>query len=166
MPGFIVAASVSAFFFGLFGIDWESIDRKIEDEFPMVDFISTDSLQGLYAQRILDFPVIVDVREAEEFRISHLPEALHLETSEEVAAQIPDRATPIIVYCSVGYRSAAVAARLEELGYTNVRNLRHSIFEWANKDLPMVNASGDTDRVHPFNRVWGSLVAEPLRQYP
>ena len=64
-----------------------------------------------------------------------------------------------------GARFLGVAARLEELGYNNVQNLRHSIFEWATKDYPLQGAGGDTDKIHPFNRAWGSLVDKSLHQY-
>ena len=47
------------------------------------------------------------------------------------------RDTPIVVYCSVGYRSARVARWLGRQGFTNVRNLDGSLFAWANEGRPM-----------------------------
>jgi hypothetical protein len=58
-----------------------------------------------------------------------------------------------------------VADELKTLGYTNVRNLHHSIFAWADQGLPMVNAGGRTEKVHPFNRAWGRLVNRELHDY-
>lgn len=167
----IVSASVSSFFFGLFGVNWESVDEKIEREFPGVEFVSSDTLIRQYGESgqtpVEDsrLPIIIDVREAEEFRVSHLQYALNLKTGQSVAQVITDKDTAIIVYCSVGYRSAGVAAELESLGYTRVLNLRHSIFEWASKDYPMINQTGDTDKVHPFSRAWGALVEQSLHSY-
>lgn len=159
-----ISASISSFFSGLFGVNWEDIDAKIDRKYPAVEFISSAQLLDLYQAE--ELPVIVDVREADEFEISHLGNALNLKTGDEIAVRFADKDTPLVVYCSVGYRSAGVAAELEQLGYTNVRNLRHSIFEWANNAYPLVNSQGDTDRVHPYNPAWGSLVEESLHQYP
>ena len=36
--------SLSSFFFGLFGVDWEAVDEKIEKLYPAVSSISTYEL--------------------------------------------------------------------------------------------------------------------------
>ncbi|MBL4821350.1 MAG: rhodanese-like domain-containing protein [Gammaproteobacteria bacterium] len=164
MSKLVISATITSFFFGLFGVDWGAVDQKIENEFPQVSFVSTTELNQLYRSGE-SLPVIIDVREEEEFQVSHLEQALNIKTGIEAAQQIPDKNAEIIVYCSVGYRSANVAAQLESLGYTKVRNLRHSIFEWANKGYPMSNAGGDTAKAHPFNRAWGKLLNQNLHQY-
>ena len=164
MTGFIVKASLTSFFLGLFGVSWEEVDARIEREYPAVDFIYAEQLLQHYREGPL--PVLIDVREAEEFAVSHLGQALNIETGDEVAARFSDRDTPIVVYCSVGYRSAGVAARLEELGYSQVLNLHHSIFAWADRGLPLVNSSGSTTKVHPYNSAWGNLVDQALHEYP
>ena len=160
----IIAASISSFFFGLFGVDWTTVDNKIDKEFPNIGFISSDELHDLY-NTTAELPVIIDVRELDEYQVSHLNSALNIQTGAAVASQVPDKETEIIVYCSVGYRSAGVAAELESLGYTNVRNLRHSIFEWANVGKPMINSDGHTSVAHPYNRAWGNLLNSELHQY-
>ncbi len=160
----LLSYSLSSFFFGLFGVNWDAVDRRIDRDYPGISFVSTDSLLQRFAEPD-SLPVIIDVREAEEFSVSRLQGALNIETAEEVAAQIAATDTPIIVYCSVGYRSAGVAAELEALGYTSVLNLRHSIFEWADRGYPMENGRGNTEKVHPFNTAWGSLVNSDLHAY-
>ena len=166
----IAAASVSSFFFGLFGVSWESVDKKIRREFPSVQSVSTDVLLTRYGVSDAKLPIIIDVREDGEYRVSHLDDALHLESAKAIADVIAGRGlskdTEIIVYCSVGYRSAAVAADLQERGFTQVLNLEHSLFEWANKGYPMTSASGSTDKVHPFNKAWSVLVDDSLHAYP
>lgn len=160
----LLVASLSSLFFGLFGVSWDSVDRKIEREFPEISMISTVEL----AERINSDakPLIVDVRRPDEFAVSHLPAAINLETAANIAAQTPDKTREIVVYCSVGYRSAGVADELQRLGYSHVRNLRHSVFAWANESRPLVNAAGGTQAVHPFNRIWGKLVKRELHRYP
>lgn len=154
---------MSSFFFGLFGVSWDKVDAKIEREYPEVEFIEGAELASLYLTD--QQPIVIDVREADEFAVSHLQQALHLETGAAISAQVPDKTTPIVVYCSVGYRSAAVAAQLSELGYSNVRNLRHSIFAWAEQGRALTDGEAATSKVHPFNRIWGRLVDRTLHAY-
>lgn len=68
--------------------------------------------------------ILLDVREEEEYLTGHAIDAvlLPLDTiSEETAAEIiPEKDTPVIVYCRTGRRSARAAEILEDLGYTRV----------------------------------------------
>ena len=170
MLNFIAAASISSFFFGLFGVSWESVDDKIRREFPSVKSVSTDQLRSRYEEAGEILPLVIDVREVDEFGVSHLGDALNLETAQAIVNMVAQRGlgkeTEIVVYCSVGYRSAVVAADLQELGFTRVFNLEHSLFDWANKGYPMIDSNGSTDKVHPFNRAWSVLVDDSLHAYP
>ena len=159
----LVGMSFSSFFMGLFGVDWQTVDRKIARGFPGVEFVSTESLLAEAQLRVA--PTIIDVRLPEEYDVSHIPKAHNLQSAEAIAAAFPDYAEPIVVYCSVGYRSAAVAEELASLGYTSVKNLRHSIFEWAERGYGLENAAGSTAKVHPYNRAWGSLIPKELHAY-
>lgn len=160
----LFAASISSFIFGFFGVSWDSVDKKIGSEFPSVQFISTDDLLKMrLAEQSMH---LFDVRDADEFAVSRLQGATNRSKSQEIADLVLDKKAPIVVYCSVGYRSAAIASELESMGYSNVLNVRHSIFEWAEKGYPMVSGSGDADTVHPFNRAWGSLIDTSLHEYP
>ncbi len=154
----------AAGFFSLFGVNWEAIDARIAEEYPAVQTIEGDVLLKQLQTAEQPAPQLVDVREQDEFAVSHLQGARNWQSATEIAQQLTDKTAPIVVYCSVGYRSAGVASELAAMGYTQVRNLRHSIFAWANTGKPMVNAQGATDKAHPFNLVWGSLLIEPLRQ--
>lgn len=115
----LVGMSLSSFFMGLFGVDWQTVDRKIARAFPAVEFVSTESLLAEAQLRVA--PTIIDVRLPEEYDVSHIPKAHNLQSAEAIAAAFPDYAEPIVVYCSVGYRSAAVAEELASLGYTSVK---------------------------------------------
>ncbi|MGH7943844.1 MAG: rhodanese-like domain-containing protein, partial [Opitutaceae bacterium] len=73
----------------------------------------------------------------------------------------PDRA--VVVYCSVGWRSAEVVARLAKGGKHGVLNLDGSIFQWANEGRSLIDSRAEPVRVvHPFNRAWGSLLERSL----
>jgi sulfur-carrier protein adenylyltransferase/sulfurtransferase len=82
-------------------------------------------------------PVILDVREQQEFEAGHLPGAVHvprghLETRIESA--IPDRSRRVIAYCSTQNRSALAAATMqEELGYENVDVMTGGFTLWRDR---------------------------------
>lgn len=102
--------------------------------------------------------VFLDARELDEFAVSRLPGARHVGFKDFDPERLSDLALdqPIIVYCSVGYRSALITQRLENAGYGQVRNLYGGIFEWANQGQPLLDAEGRaTTRVHAFSPRWG-----------
>ncbi len=107
--------------------------------------------------------LILDVRELEEYEVSHIPGAAHLgykKFSKKMLKAMP-KDTAIVLYCSVGYRSEKMGERLQKMGFTNVHNLYGSIFEWANQDLPLENKAEEaTKEVHTYNRKWSQWVSE------
>src|SRR4051794_24179098 len=71
-------------------------------------------------------PLIVDVREADEYDRGHIAGAKHISRGvleEKLTELAPDPATPIVVYCAAGNRGALAADTLKRLGYRNVRSL-------------------------------------------
>ncbi len=76
---------------------------------------------------------ILDVRSKEEWDEGHIPGATLLPLPD-VAARIdevvPDRATPLLLHCFSGARSARAAAYLVGIGYTDVVNLADLIGRW------------------------------------
>jgi molybdopterin/thiamine biosynthesis adenylyltransferase/rhodanese-related sulfurtransferase len=101
-----------------------------------------DEVDAARAQELLaaeSRPLLVDVREQDEWSEGHIPGAVHvprgfLESRIESAA--PDRAAPLIVYCAAGARSAFAAKTLEELGYENVVSLAGGYTEWKRNGFP------------------------------
>lgn len=138
---------------------WEDIKSRIREDFPEVDHWTTERVAA--AVRADPPPVLVDVRSREEYERSHLARAFHVEPGGDLAVIPRDRT--VVLYCSVGYRSAQVADRLRLAGYEDVHNYIGSIFEWANRGLPVVDAHGPTVRVHPFDEDWGQLLDERYR---
>ncbi len=77
--------------------------------------------------------VWVDVRTDPEFAAGHLPGAKSLDRGLlefSVEKAIPDKATPLVVYCGTGGRSALAAFTLMEMGYTNVRSMSGGFVDW------------------------------------
>ena len=82
--------------------------------------------------------VLVDVREESEFAAGHAPGALHLGKGvieRDVETKIPDPATPIVLYCGGGFRSALAADNLQKMGYTNVISMDGGWRAWTEKGL-------------------------------
>jgi rhodanese-related sulfurtransferase len=106
-----------------------------------------------------DSIIILDAREVPEFQISHLESAINIGfnkfSAEEKQLQKLNKNTPIIVYCSVGIRSEEMGEKLKKAGFTNVKNLYGGIFEWKNKDFPVIDSTGtETENVHTFSKIW------------
>ena len=70
------------------------------------------------------------------------------------------------MYCAVGYRSSAVAERLQKAGVRTVFNLEGSIFQWANEGRPLEADGHPADKVHPYNVRYGKWLAPDRRAGP
>jgi len=69
--------------------------------------------------------VWIDVRSEEEFKSGHLQGAVnipHDQIGQQIAAHVPNKNTPINLYCRSGRRAEAAKQVLESMGYTNVQN--------------------------------------------
>ena len=70
-------------------------------------------------------PILIDVRSAEEFAEGHLDGALlmpHTQIGAMIGAQVPDKNTPIILYCHSGFRAVIAKGKLKLRGYKRVQN--------------------------------------------
>jgi glyoxylase-like metal-dependent hydrolase (beta-lactamase superfamily II)/rhodanese-related sulfurtransferase len=54
-----------------------------------------------------------------------------------VEEAVPDRGTPIVVYCGTNQRSPMAAATLQRMGYSDVRNYAEGYFAWRDAGLPL-----------------------------
>lgn len=79
--------------------------------------------------------VLLDVRQADEFRARHAEGAVHIELGDVIAGKTPDAAA-IVTYCGHGERSATAASLLERRGLS-VANLRGGIAAWRSAGLPL-----------------------------
>ncbi|MEY2529462.1 MAG: hypothetical protein QOJ05_1552 [Verrucomicrobiota bacterium] len=137
------------------------MNAKIRADFPEVRRTTTSELAAALAGK--NKPVLLDVRTRAEFDVSHLEGAIRVEPGSGPAAISFPKDKPIVTYCSVGYRSAAFAKKLSQAGYRNGTNLEGSIFRWANENRPLVRDGAPTDKVHPYNRIWGLLLDKSHR---
>ena len=91
---------------------------------------------------------LVDVRERHEWDAGHLPGALFAPKSrleDAIEAVVPDRSTPVILYCGVGQRSLFAGRTLLTLGYEDVASMAGGIEQWAREGREVVDPGGLTD---------------------
>ena len=136
------------------------IDSTLQKSVP---FITSDNLLYNYGNY-----TILDTREIDEYNISHLKKAIHVgydnfninTTSEKLSLN-----TPIVVYCSVGYRSEKIAEKLIRKMY-KVYNLYGGIFEWKNKKNTVIDTLNiETDKVHCYNEEWSKWLVNGEKIY-
>ena len=144
-------------------LGWLAVNAETRHKFPTVQDIQTRGLAAWLNDPQRPQPVLLDVREPAEFDVSHLAHARRVEPGADPTTLDLPKDQPIVTYCSVGYRSADYAQQLQKAGYTNVRNLQGSIFQWANEGRPVYKDGGQADKVHPFNATWGKLLKPSLR---
>jgi rhodanese-related sulfurtransferase len=101
-----------------------------------------------------DAPVLLDVREAAEFALLHIPGSINvprgvLEQScewdydETMPLLAAGREREIVVICRSGKRSVLAADTLLQMGYSNVVSLKTGVRGWNDFEQPLVDSKGD-----------------------
>jgi rhodanese-related sulfurtransferase len=146
---------------------WFQVNAYIAVRHPFVKSINTAALSDMMAKQREDSNanafLLLDIREEAEYAVSRLPGAKHVKPDQITAyaksqLELLPKTTPIVVYCAVGARSAIAAQALADLGFTNVLNVKGSIFAWANEGRPLEGGA----RVHPYDAHWGALLKREL----
>jgi molybdopterin/thiamine biosynthesis adenylyltransferase/rhodanese-related sulfurtransferase len=78
-------------------------------------------------------PLLVDVRELDEFEQGAIPGAVHIPRGfleSRIEGLVSDRSAPIVLSCQSGARSAFAAKSLGELGYEDVASLAGGFTAW------------------------------------
>ncbi len=150
LPLFVIGLSMPVFANPQFE---NMLDELLERSVPQ---ITTDALAA-ELKTSKKPPTLLDTRPEEEYAVSHLNGARRLGFRDFTLDRLAgiDKDAPLIVYCSVGKRSELIGDKLLAAGFTNVRNLRGGIFQWANDGRPLVDAKGATKAVHHYDRKWG-----------
>lgn len=142
----------------------------IRIKFPQVQKMTTVEFAQKLENSAEFCPLILDARSEEEYAVSHLAAARRLEIPSHLSAEPESTAQalqevskhiPIVVYCSVGYRSAKVAQQLAQAGFSDVFNLEGGVFQWVNEDRSLTHNGQPTQLVHPYNAAWGALLKHP-----
>ena len=99
-------------------------------------------------------PLILDIREPDEFSAMHIEDSLHvprgiLETAceynyeETVRELVEARDRDIVVTCRSGNRSALAAYTMQLMGYRRVSSMKTGLRGWNDYELPLVDAAGN-----------------------
>ncbi len=112
--------------------------------------------------------LLLDARSKKEFEVSKIKNAIWVGYSPSdlsMLVKLPKN-TPIIVYCSVGYRSEKIAEKIIAKGFTDVQNLYGGIFEWVNESKPILDKNNTvTDKIHPYDSDWGKWLNKGNKSY-
>jgi molybdopterin/thiamine biosynthesis adenylyltransferase/rhodanese-related sulfurtransferase len=83
--------------------------------------------------------ILVDVRGEDEWAGGYIPGATLVplrELTERIGDVVPDKTTPVVLYCAVGARSLRAAHALAELGYERPVSIAGGIVDWLNRGYP------------------------------
>ncbi|HMJ03544.1 MAG TPA: molybdopterin-synthase adenylyltransferase MoeB [Conexibacter sp.] len=104
--------------------------RQVKSQITEVD-------PAVVAEHLGNGVVVVDVREAEEFAVAHIPGAKHVPRSyleSRIEGIVGDRDARVVLYCASGNRSAYGARTLaQDLGYTDVSSMTGGIALWKDR---------------------------------
>jgi molybdopterin/thiamine biosynthesis adenylyltransferase/rhodanese-related sulfurtransferase len=83
----------------------------------------------------------IDVREQDEWDEGHLPGAVHVprgNLESRIEGVVPDKTTPVVLYCASASRSAFAAESLLQLGYERPMSLAGGYTDWKRNGYEIV----------------------------
>lgn len=145
----------------------EAQTESLRTEYPEFEHLRPATLAALMESS--GNVLLIDVRRTEEFQISHIPGAAHLETADKIASYLTTAAPlpNVVIFCSAsGVRSAKLLREMPEKWPLTGANLAGGIFAWSNEGRPLVNeAQEEVRQVHPESRFHGRFLA-PENRFP
>ncbi|MDF2158442.1 rhodanese-like domain-containing protein [Algoriphagus sp. CAU 1675] len=129
-----------------------------ENDFPVLKPIEITDLDKFN---------VLDAREEEEFKVSHLPGAtwVGFDTFSMKNVESLDKEKPVLIYCTVGARSQEIGKRLREAGFKQVFNLYGGIIEWSNQGRTLESDGKPTTKVHTYSKSWGIWLTKGEKVY-
>src|SRR5690349_18519876 len=118
-PTFIPRRAIAQVSTGSHSIMAKTYSDLFADVRERVRIISLEDLKARLEDKSRPKPLLVDVREKDEFRAGYIPGATHIARGfleMQAEQKLPDRKAEIVVYCAGGTRSAFAAKTLAELG--------------------------------------------------
>lgn len=117
-------------------------ERLVNDARNSINEIDVHHVKKLMDQDQL--PLFLDVREDREWHVGHLPMAHHMGRGiieRDIENKVPDKTTPIILYCGGGYRSILAAESLQKMGYTHVQSMAGGYRGWKEASYPLIQGN-------------------------
>lgn len=165
--------SVFGLLFSVLGCHAQPPPERLATSYPPLNeklskMVTPDTLaiSPTEAQRLND-PIYLDAREVEEYEVSHLPDAIRLgyDAPDYKLVDDLDKSRPVVVYCTIGYRSEKMAAKLRKRGFTRVYNLYGSIYAWSLDGFPLEDSEGNsTEMIHTYNEKWGKYFPDDSKK--
>ena len=84
--------------------------------------------------------IFLDCREPKEYKMGHVPGAVNIPRGLlefKIANKVPDKSTPIIMYCKSGGRGCLAACTLCRMGYEKVMNMDGGWLAWEKAGYPV-----------------------------
>ncbi len=116
--------------------------------------VSVDETKAQVLGAAGDKPVLIDIRERDEYEQGFIPRAEWIPRGfleMKIEDLVPDRGREVILYCAGGNRSTLAARSLQELGYEKVSSMAGGFRAWKQAG-------------HTFDRP-RTLTAEQIKRY-
>lgn len=148
-------------------VSLSDIERAVAAIHPVPEISALDVAQALGRGD----GVLFDVRDRQEFEMSHLPGAINIDPGMTAERFLSEHGRGLegrsaVFYCSVGIRSAIMLKRIvpsiARYRATAAYNLRGGIFRWFAEDRDIVNATGSATMIHPYDEAWRGLFQRTL----
>lgn len=147
------------------------VEERVIKSFPSVPRMEVAQLLKARTAKNLP-PIIFDVRFQDQYEVSHIQGAIHLNPAtkiEKFAELYGDliRLNPqrkILFYCYVGYNSFAIAEKIrvafpEWAG--RVYALNGGVFAWYNQKNLLIDSAGPTPLIYPHDFMWRGFLINP-----
>ena len=150
----IVHIAVLLFSITVFGQNPEGFDEMVDD--TLEGRIPTVSIYEFKKALSESDVFVLDAREKNEYRVSHIFNAIHVGYDKFNPNQFNGlpRDIKMYVYCSIGYRSEKIGLLLRKAGFYQVYNLYGGIFNWYNNGFPVYAGSKQVKKIHGYNAEW------------
>jgi adenylyltransferase/sulfurtransferase len=115
-------------------VTFDTLLRELRGKTPEIEPAVLDAALRTSGKR----PALIDVREPDEHAQGIIPGTLHIPRGFlelRIERNVPDRETPVVLYCASGTRSVLAARSLAELGYTQVSSLAGGFTGWKRAGL-------------------------------
>lgn len=106
-------------------------------------FTGKNRLTPFQATRLINSEkaVVIDVRDASEYRKGHITSAVHISLTEldkNIKYLEQYKHQPLIMVCSIGQKSRYLINKLRKQGYEKVYILMGGMRAWKNDNMPVV----------------------------
>lgn len=87
--------------------------------------------------------LVVDVREAKDFKLGHIVDSINVplvKLDSEIKNLEKDKSRALVIVCQLGQHSGQAVQKLEKAGFEKVSRLSGGIGAWRSENLPLVRS--------------------------